>query len=167
MTITNLKMGGINKKRESVEQVTANLENFHHNIFDVETFPVDFHRSMFHLLHFPPPWRGFSELQPQEKCSSWKPILLLFFWTMMHCTHPMILTSSSPCLCMHYQGDQSPWLLTWIKMTGRWWWWWRWWWTWWWWWWYIYNDEVYVCLSVCLSRFCLFCLPPAKLLIYI
>merc|ERR1712016_408613 len=28
---------------------------------------------------------------------------------------------------------------------------------------YIYNDEV----SVCLSRFCLFCLPPAKLTIYI
>ena len=44
MTITNLKMGGINKKKESVEQVTANLENFHHNIFDVETFPIDFHR---------------------------------------------------------------------------------------------------------------------------
>ena len=31
----------------------------------------------------------------------------------------------------------------------------------------IYNDEVYVCLSVCLSRFCLFCLTPAKLTIYI
>ena len=27
----------------------------------------------------------------------------------------------------------------------------------------IYNDEVYVCLSL----FCLFCLPPAKLAIYI
>ena len=29
--------------------------------------------------------------------------------------------------------------------------------------WYIYNDEV----CVCVSRFCLFCLPPAKLTIYI
>ena len=27
----------------------------------------------------------------------------------------------------------------------------------------VYNDEV----SVCVSRFCLFCLPPAKLTIYI
>ena len=30
-----------------------------------------------------------------------------------------------------------------------------------------YNDDIYIMMFVCLSRFCLFCLPPAKLLIYI
>ena len=32
------------------------------------------------------------------------------------------------------------------------------------------DDDIYImmkCMSVCLSRFCLFCLPPAKLMIYI
>ena len=120
MTITNLKMGGINKKRESVEQVTANLENFHHNIFDVETFPVDFHRSMFHLLHFPPSLKRIFWTSATGKVLFMETFFVALFRTMMHCTHPMILTSSiqSPCLCKHYQGDQSPWLLTWIKMTG-------------------------------------------------
>ena len=119
MTITNLKMGGINKKCESVEQVTANLENFHHNIFDVETFPVDFHRSMFHLLHFPPSLKRIFWTSATGKVLFMETYFVALFRTMMHCTHPMILTSSSHCLCMHYQGDQSPWLLTWIKMTGR------------------------------------------------
>ena len=46
-------------------------------------------------------------------------LFVALFRRMMHCIHPMILTSSiqSPCLCKHYQGDQSPWLPTWI-MTG-------------------------------------------------
>ena len=32
------------------------------------------------------------------------------------------------------------------------------------------DDDIYImmeCMSVCLSRFCLFCRPPAKLMIYI
>ena len=32
------------------------------------------------------------------------------------------------------------------------------------------DDDIYImmkCVYVCLSRFCLFCLPPAKLMIYI
>ena len=32
------------------------------------------------------------------------------------------------------------------------------------------DNDIYImmkCMSVCLSRFCLFCLPPAKLTIYI
>ena len=32
------------------------------------------------------------------------------------------------------------------------------------------DDDIYImmkCVYVCLSRFCLFCLPPAKLTIYI
>ena len=43
MIITNLKMDGITKKSESVEQDTANVSNFHHNIFDIEFFPADFY----------------------------------------------------------------------------------------------------------------------------
>ena len=35
MTITNLNRGGITQKSESVEQVTANVSNFHHYIFDM------------------------------------------------------------------------------------------------------------------------------------
>ena len=46
-------MDGITKKSESVEQDTANVSNFHHNIFDIEFFPADFYWSMFNLLHFP------------------------------------------------------------------------------------------------------------------
>ena len=32
------------------------------------------------------------------------------------------------------------------------------------------DDDIYImmkCMCVCVSRFCLFCLPPAKLTIYI
>ena len=35
MTITNLNRGGITQKSESVEQVTANVSNFHHFIYDI------------------------------------------------------------------------------------------------------------------------------------
>ena len=54
ITITNFKMGGITPKSECVEQVTANVSDFHHNIFYmvvVRKWPLEV--ALFHTCYQP------------------------------------------------------------------------------------------------------------------
>ena len=65
MTITNLNRGWITQKSESVEQVTANVSNFHHYIFDMgvkRRWPLVF-MATFTFPHLLPPFKNVIKTQ--------------------------------------------------------------------------------------------------------